>query len=482
MVRLGTWLLVAFIAVGCAPPAKVKVVMHLRADQERLYRDRILKPFEKKFKCVVDLQAYDDPAKLPELLSSGDTVDLVDPPLAMTRTLVGRNLIAPLDGIVAPKELAELRKEYFLMDLGFVRGQTFFLPRFVETPVLIYLKSQVNEAVQYWDLRKDEINRALIRHNGKGLPRTYVLERDPSQWDYFDLFVVGYYWSNKEVQGQRRGRMALGPLGGPTAPQVIMDKCYQNGAGAEALLRMNDEPVVDMFQWQSVLIREGALNPNLVKSRWSDAEIREGFRSGELFLSEATQMEAFLIHGNGTPENPGFLANPEDMGVAMMPKGASVQLNDRGAALREGRRSVGTRGNWWGVTRRARDPKLAFQLAHYLSNTQNQILESTAFGMIPVRQDLLGEMGLMFGGGWTSDVFQMASQQLVENRFTVVPLIEEFTDLGQNYLNAYQEICLPGSGQKTRFEDIQKALEERYIPRQRQILGPKYPARVISAR
>ena len=44
------------------------------------------------------------------------------------------------------------------------------------------------------------------------------------------------------------------------------------------------------------------------------------------------------------------------------------------------------------------------------------------------------------------------------------------------------ESSLPGAGQKTRFEDIQKALEDRYIPRQRQILGAKYPERTLSAR
>ncbi|MDQ3000808.1 MAG: extracellular solute-binding protein [Fibrobacterota bacterium] len=483
MARLCAWLVFAFIAIGCAPPAKVKVVMHLRADQQEIFRTRILKPFEKKNKCIVELQTYEDAAKLPEILTTGDTIDLVAPPLSMTRTLVSRNLIAPLDEIIPPKELGELRKEFFLMDLGSVRGQTYFMPRYLETPVLIYLKSQVAEAVQYWDIRMDDINALLTKHNGKGLPRGYVLEKDPSQWDYFDLFVAGYYWSTKEVQGQKRGRMALGPVGSPTTPQTLMDKCFQTGAAPEALLRMTDNAVVDMFQWQSVLVREGILNPNLIKGRWAEDQIRQGFRSGELFLTEATQMEAFLIHGNGTPEMPGFLANPEDMGVALMPKGNSLLLDpSRGTALREGGRSVGTRGYWWGVTRQARNRALSFQLAHYLSNTQNQIVESSAFGMIPVRQDLLGELGLMFGGGWTSDVFQTASHQLVENRFTVAPLVEEFTDMGLNYLNAYRDICLPGAGQKTRFEDIQKALEERYIPRQRQILGAKYPARTLSVR
>jgi ABC-type glycerol-3-phosphate transport system substrate-binding protein len=483
MLHACTWLLLALLTVGCAPTAKVKIVMRLRPDQEALYRTRILKPFEKKNKCIVQLQTYSDPATLSEILSSAsDTIDLVDPPTSMTRTLVGKNLIMPLDEMIPAKDVAELRREYFLMDMTSIRGQTYFLPRYLETPVLVYLKSQVAEAVQYWEARRDDINRILAKYNGKGLPRNYVLEKDPSQWDNFDLFVAGYFWSQKEVQGRKRGRLALGPIGTPDAPQSLMDKCFQAGASQEGILRMSDDGVVDMFQWQAVLAKEGILNPELLKSRWSEIEIRQGFQTGEMYMAEATQMEAFLIHGNGTPEMPGFLVNPEDMGIALMPRGNSLMINPKGDAMREGRRSVGTRGWWWGVTRQSRNKDLAYKLAHHLSNTSNQIEECSAFGMIPVRQDLLGELGLMFGGGWTSDLFQTASQQLVENRFTVHPLVEEFTDISNNYSEAYQELCLPGSTQKTRFEDIQKALEERYIPRQKQVLGPKYPSRVLSSR
>jgi hypothetical protein len=100
--------------------------------------------------------------------------------------------------------------------------------------------------------------------------------------------------------------------------------------------------------------------------------------------------------------------------------------------------------------------------------------------MVPVRQDLLGELGLMFGGGWTSEVFQAASQQLVENRYTVHPLIEEYDGVARNYAEAFREICLSGSSQKTRLEDIRKALDERFVPRQRRILGDKYPGRALS--
>ena len=482
MTRTLLLLLAAIIATACSPPAKLRMLVHMPPAQKEQFQARVLKPFEKKNDCIIEIKTYEDPGELPALLSApGDTFDLVNPPLEMTRALVGKNLITPLDEIADAKQMGEIRKEFFLMDLAGVRGQLYFLPRFLETPVLIYLKSQVAEAVLYWEIRRDEINRALARHNGRGLPTSYNLEKDPSQWDAFDLFVAGYYWSMKEVQGQRRGRVALGPMDGPRLAQGLMDKSFQGGASQEGILRMSDDQVADMYQWQSVLIREGIVNSNLLKNKWTVDRIRSGFQSGEIFLCEGTQMDAFYIHGNGTREMPGMLANPEDMGLAVMPKGGSLQLDSRGLPLREGRRSVGTRGWWWAVTRRATDKPLAFKLARHLGSTNSQIEECTAFGMVPTRQDLLGEMGLMFGGGWTSEVFQVASQQLVENHFTVLPMVEEYDDMARNYAEAYRDLCLPGPGQKTKFEDIQRALEERYIPRQRQILGGKYPGKVLSS-
>lgn len=481
MNRILNLLIAAFFATACSPPAKLRMLVHMPEAQKAHYQNRVLKPFENKHDVVIELRTYEDPGDLPALLSvPGDTFDLVNPPLEMTRSLVARNLIAPLDEIAPAKDLAEIRRDFFLVDLPAVRGQTYFMPRYLETPVLIYLKSHVAEAVQYWEIRREEINRALARHNGKGLPKGYVLEKDPSLWDSFDIFVAGYYWSQKEVQGQRRGRIAMGPLDPPRLAQGLMDKSYQGGASQEGILRMGDDAVADMYQWQSVLIREGVVNPNLLKNRWTADKIRMGFQTGEIFLAEGTQMDAFFIHGNGTRELPGLLADAEDMGLAVMPRGVSLQLDVRNLPAREGRRSVGTRGWWWAVTRRAANKGLAFKLVRHLGSTQSQIEECTAFGMVPTRQDLLGELGLMFGGGWTNEVFQVASQQLVENRFTVSPMVEEYDEVARNYAEAYREICLPGGGQRTGFQEIQKVLEERYIPRQREILGGKYPGKVLS--
>jgi hypothetical protein len=67
MLRACTWLMLALIAVGCAPPVKVKVVLRLRPDQEELYRNRLLKPFEKKHNCIVEIKSYSPRSLLSSL-------------------------------------------------------------------------------------------------------------------------------------------------------------------------------------------------------------------------------------------------------------------------------------------------------------------------------------------------------------------------------------------------------------------------------
>ena len=46
-IRLIRLILPLVILIGCAPPLKLNVVMHLRPDQEDLFRTRILKPFSR---------------------------------------------------------------------------------------------------------------------------------------------------------------------------------------------------------------------------------------------------------------------------------------------------------------------------------------------------------------------------------------------------------------------------------------------------
>jgi len=143
---------------------------------------------------------------------------------------------------------------------------------------------------------------------------------------------------------------------------------------------MNDPAVFDMFQWQSVLAHEGVLNPGLNEGTLDPEEqVREGLSLQRAVPSAGTQLEAFLsTHRH--PEMPGYMANPEDMGVALRPKGNSLFAGcPRHRAARRPP-AAWARAATGGASRASPQSRPRFRTRPYLSNTQNQIMESAAFG------------------------------------------------------------------------------------------------------
>ncbi|MBF0432846.1 MAG: extracellular solute-binding protein [Fibrobacteria bacterium] len=485
------WLISAifsFMLLNCASPKKMTVIIKMMPAQEEHFRKKVIPPFEKKHNVKVDVQTMENVNDLPKLIKEADEADglhLVKVPFEMTRVLTGQNLILPIDSILPPEGIQGLKSEYFLMDLVKLNKHYFYMPRKFETRTLLYLKSYVREAVNNWETLRDEINMVLKRHNKYGLPKDFRLEKDPAEWDYFDIFVVGFYWKSKEISGAKMPRIAHRAKRYPGTALRMMDRAYQLGASPSDILRFNGEPMIDMLMWEALYTQEQIYNPKMYQEEWSGGDIWKGFRSGDVFLSFMTQIDAFFVHGAGTEAMPGFISNPEDMGVAIMPKGVSLLIDQDGAPLREGSRSITTGGWWWGIPRNTPDRQLSFELAHYITNTENQIEGCSGFGMVPVRQDMLSELGLMFGGGWISEVFHVASQQLVENKFTVIPLVDEYSDIGKNYIDAFYDICIGGNTGPDGIIDynhIQKVLSDKYIPKQKNILQKKYPPPRSSAR
>ena len=239
------------------------------------------------------------------------------------------------------------------------------------------------------------------------------------------------------------------------------------GATSDEILKMKSDAVADMFFWHSVWIKENIFNPRQFDEAWSGSGIWKGFKTGDVFFSDMTQIDAFFVHGAGTVDMPGFLENPDDLGIALMPLGVSLDLNKKGEAKRVGSRNVTTGGWWWGIPKMAKNKKLAYELAHWITNTQNQIEGCSGFGMVPVRQDILSELSLMFGGGWITDIFYTASRQLVENKYTVIPKVNYFSEVGDLYIDAYYDIAVSGNVSPLTFNEIKRILKTQWSPKQK---------------
>ncbi len=465
-------------------PQNLVLLIRMMDMQDRWFRQNIIAPFEKKYGVEVTVVSFDKFWDLEVMLrlerdSQRHAIGLVKVPLEMTRPL--ETLMVPYDDLMDQEALQTLKAEYDpkAVEVGTIHGKLFYVPRKLETRMMIYLKSKADEAVLGWKRFEAGINTALKEDNGYGLPSDFQLERDPNLWDYYDLFVVSYYWAHTPYHGIKMPRMAhRGKKYGGTAAGLV-DRIYQMGGTRKDVLRMSTAAVVDMFVWEAVYRKHGLYNPGMWQDPWSGGGIWNAMKDGKVFLAMMHQIDAFFIHGGTYPQMQGYLVDPDDMGVAVMPRGESFELDSSGHPYRSGSKKAGTSGWWWGIPRTAPSPQLSVALARWITNHENHLSECKVFGMMPIRKDILADLQKAFPRGWMADVFKVSLRQIRLNGNTTVPLLAEYSDVGKIYLTAWYDIVVSedyGKGEKVDRNDIRRRLEETYVPKVKAVLGGKYPA------
>jgi ABC-type glycerol-3-phosphate transport system substrate-binding protein len=466
---------ILFLLSGCAGHREVTLVIHMMPEQEKYFKDNIVAPFEKEYNCSVNVVSYADISGVAQAIRDNPKkVALVKTPFEQTRVLYDQGLVMSVDSAAGTKQAKEIRDKYFLLQLCTYDNNLYFLPRKFETRIMVYLKSKVNDAVMNWGEKRDDIDSLLKAYNGFGLPAGYGLEADPNLWDFYDLFVAGYYWARQDSTkitpkiGQR-GKRYSGTC------QTLVDRVYSLGGGADNVLNMSGETVVDMFEWEALCAREGITNPKSWQKEWSGADIWTGFKEGEVYLAFMTQLDCFFLHGNYTKAQPGFIDNPDDLGFAVMPKGVSVELDMNGRYARQGGNAVSTGGWWWGIPRDTPFPDVSIKLADWILSSDNQVKESAQFGMIPVRKDILGDLGLLYGKNWISDIYNVSLKQLVFNKYTTVPVFSRYGELEQVYLDAWADIVAKGNygtGKVGMHKYLRELIAKTYMKRASELQLP----------
>ncbi len=476
-------LLCLFGVAAAAEKKGFNLVIRMMAMQDKWFREHIVSPFEKKYGAEVTVTSFDKFWDLEVILklereSRQRLTGLVKTPLEMTRSL--QEFMTPFDDHMSAPELEKLKSQYDAraIALGTIDGKLYYLPRKLETRIMVFLKSKVRDAVKEWKKFEPDIHAALKEDNGYGLPAGYELEKDPNLWDYYDLFVVSYYWANTPYLGIKLPRMAhRGKKYGGTVVGLV-DRIFQMGGTSDDALRMSTSPVIDMFMWEAVYKKNGLYNQGMWQDPWSGGGIWNAMKDGKVFLAMMHQIDCFFIHGGTHPELQGFLAIPDDMGVAVMPEGVSFDLDAQGVPLRKGSKKAGTVGWWWGIPRTAPHPGLSVELARWITNSENHMAESRVFGMMPVRRDILDNLQKVFVESWMAEVFEISMRQLALNGDTTPPLLPEYTEVGKIYLEAWYDIIVGNNyGPDGRVERsvIKERLESQYVPKIKTALGNKYP-------
>jgi hypothetical protein len=463
------------LLAGCTAPKQSEILIHMIKAQEEYFAKEIIPGFDKQARAKTMVAHYENTENLEsELTLRSGRVSLVKIPFDRCKSLIMKNFLKPLDVFLSDDEMRDFKGTYLLTSLGTYGDKQYLIPRKFETRVMVYCKSKVADAVSRWRASKDAINADMRKINGYGLPSTYTLEDDPNKWDFFDVYVVGWIWAHTPYDGRTMARIAhRGKRYSGTSLRII-DRVFQCKGDSAQVTTMRGDAVVDAFMWEA-LYAASVYNKRMWEEAWSGTELWNGFKTGDVYLAFMTQLDCFFIHGTGRDGLDGYLKDPSDMGVALMPAGCSVQCDQSGAVLREGCKSVTTGGWWWGIPVTTPDPQLSYQLARYITSTKCQIQDCTRFGMIPVRKDILGDMSLMFGGGWITEVYETSFRQLMVNKYCTIPSDQHFDEISSVYLDAWYDIVThknwASSGDVPQWDYIRQVLVKTYIPRVAKILS-----------
>ncbi len=444
--------------------------------QESYFASEVIPVYNKETRSAVEVVHYDNTGQLEsELKKYPRQAALVKIPFDRAPALISNNMLLPLDNVLTDREMKDYRQTYVLTSLGARAGKQYLIPRKFETRIMVYCKSKVADALALWRGLRDSASAELKQINGFGLPATYSLEDDPNTWDFFDVYMVGWIWAHTPYEGSVHGRIAHRGKRYSGTSQRIIDRVFQCGGDSTQVLTMRGPAVADALTWEAAYA-VSIYNKRMWEEAWSGTDIWKGFGDGEVFLAFMTQIDCFFIHGTGQDGLDGYLKDPTDMAVAQMPRGMSVTLDKNGAPLRSGSKSVTTGGWWWGIPADAPEPKESYRLARYITGTKAQINDCSRFGMIPVRKDILGDMSIIFGGGWITDVYETSFRQLMNNGAVTLPTHAGMDKIAGLYLDAWYDIVVgrrwSADGKAPQWDYVRGILESTYEPRAAALLKP----------
>ncbi len=482
----------AFFA-GCSSKGEkteMTVLLRMMPAQQRHFNEKIVKKFEKENNCKINIAVFNSQWEINNMLKlesgkKNPEIALVKTPFEMTRVLAGNDYMMPLKEAVDSARVAQDMAEYHPLaaGLGIIDDDIYYIPRKLETRIMFYRKSMVEAAVGKFPTYKNVINEELKSANGYGLPAGYELEKDPNEWDFYDLYVIGSIWKNEEYNGIKTGRLAHRGAKYEGTALYLVDRAMQLGAKPDDILRMTSDMPAEMFLWENVMIKHGLYNKGMWQDPWRGTNIYNGIKDGKVFLAYLQQIDCFHVHGwDNDPGMPTYLPDPEDMGLSIMPKAVSFTLDNEGKPIYEGNRVITTGGWWWGIPKTCPNPELAYKFARFITNKQNQADEISNFGMIPVRKDILNNLPAVFDEGWVGDIFKVSVDQInlhmEQEKLVTIPLVKEYKDVAQNYVEAWYKLCVEYDESKDGKMDLatmKMRLGSDFLPKQQEILGTNYP-------
>ena len=449
----------------------MKILVHMTSEQEAYLKTRVLPIFERQNNIKIRIEEYLSYSEIADKLKeSNDSIGLVKVPFVKEWELVDNGYIRSLNSFLSPVEKEEFRKVYACWWLGARDNEQYYIPRKFETRILAYRPSKVAVAVDTWKSFTRAIDSSLEKINGRGLPKGYALESDPNEWDFFDLYVAGFVWAHTKFPDGIKSRIAQrGKLYDGTALTLI-DRVFECGGDLNSLFNMNDKAVLDAFIWEAAYAWGGIYDSLMWTRQWTGQQLWDGFLNGSIYLTFFTQLDCITVLNKEIGRENINKDVAADFATAQMPRGCSIELDKAGQITRQGTHRVSTGGWWWGIPKRWNDPALAYKLARFITNHENQIKECAEFGMVPVRYDVIKDPNALFFGGPLSEVFKTSYKQIQTNDNFVLPSGGQIDTVTRCYLDAWKKIIMEKNwANNPRLaptpDHIFRDLKENYAPR-----------------
>src|SRR5216684_4495448 len=256
--------------------------------------------------------------------------------------------------------------------------------------------------------------------------KDFRLRRTPDGWDSFDLFVAAWTWAHHPARWAEASRRisADNSVAPGTAPRVawpcgdsedgaaeLLNALYRHGMTEEQLGRFDAPPLLDTLQWQALFRKHGLLPAQCESGGLEQREVNGLFHERKLAWAPIDQADSLWLHGGARRDAEAGIPGAGDLSWATLPQGASVELSF-GQPARKGRSFAFEEVHLWAVPVRSPDPRLAFQIARFLSQRGLQQRETEAEGMLPVRGDLRQDYPIAFRLDWMQRMLDASFRQL----------------------------------------------------------------------
>ena len=329
--------------------------------------------------------------------------------------------LRPIADIAPPGELGPALLEYVpeAVERARIDGKIWFVPKRAVIDIAIYLKPAVEDLFLHWEKDRPAIQAALKEANGVGLPRDYQLAKVPDAWDWFDLFVAGWYWAHHPAPwADSPGpapRIAFRTGLNENALGDMFGTFFAHGLKEDQVGKLDALPVLDTLQWRALFRKHHLLDPACETPLGIDAfGVNALFKARKVAWAPIDQADSLWVHGGSRRDAEPGMVGAIDLDWSTMPEGSSLELNEAGEPARRGPSFSLEEIHFWAVPVNSPHPQLAWELSRFLTQRGLHQRETEAQGLFPIRRDIADDYPILFRLDWMQRMLDASYRQAQE--------------------------------------------------------------------